>query len=66
MCDRQVDKERQNPLESYGSKVNPEISRGTHLYFQSKGVLNMNNLQKQLHGHKHKSTQIEHQITTKK
>ena len=48
-CDRQAEKERSHPSEGYEPKINPEMSNGTQLFFKSHGVINVNNLQEQIH-----------------
>ena len=48
-CDKQAEMKRMYSSEGYKSKVNLEMAKATQLYFQSNGVINVNNLQEQVH-----------------
>ena len=53
LCDHQVDKDRTHQSEGHEPQINSEMSKGTQLYFKSNGIINVNNLQEQVHRDTH-------------
>ena len=57
-CDKQAEETRRSLPPRYVPQINPEMSIGTQVYFQSQGVTNVNSLYKQIHSHTNEDTQI--------
>ena len=60
ICDKMAEEERINPTPGHEQKINQEIAINTKIYFESKGITNINNLCIKIHKHTHEDSQIKY------
>ena len=53
-----AEEERISPTPGQEPKINPEMALNTKVFFESKGVLNINNICAQIHKHTHEDAQV--------
>lgn len=60
ICDKMAEEERNKPTPGHEPKLNPEMAINTKIYFESKGIVNINKLCVQIHKHTHEDAQIKY------
>ena len=59
-CNKQAEEVRKSQPPGYEPQINPEMAIDMQVYFQSKEVINVKNMYKQIHCHTHEDTQTGH------